>query len=400
MADQSASSPYSTGSSAWNDVPAPLTQIYQQGFGQLGQQLARPYTTYNNPRIADLTGLQQQAMSTASGLTGSLGSIYQSALNAIGGSPSGGGGGGFSASAGGGGYGFDPSKLKAYTPDVDKSKMETSTGAWINPGVASSYMSPYTTGVIDRIAQLGQRNLQENLLPGINSTFTGAGQFGSTRNANFNNRALRDTQEAILGEQAKALEQGYSTAGNLFSSDAARALQSQQGTASNLLGLGNLGLSANTAANQAQLQAGQINSEAATRMASVGVQSQANALNAEQNRVRNYLDLASGMAGNIGNAINLQNSLGGQQQNLNQQNLDLAYKDYMNQQNYPMSNLQNVLALANPIANATGVKTTANSYVTPGLSGAQRATGLIGGLGQLASNGVLDSAGSFIGSLF
>lgn len=390
MADQQ---PFVTGQSQWRDLPTPLTQIYQQGWGQLGQQLARPYTTYNNPRIADLSDLQRQAMSTASGLTGGLGSIYQNAMSAIGQSAP-------TVSAPGGGGGVDMSKIAKFNPTLDKSKMMMSSGAWTDPGVSSSYMSPYTSGVVDRIAQLGGRNLRENLLPGINSTFTGAGQFGSTRNADFTNRALRDTQESILGEQAKALESGYNTAGNLYGTDAARALQAQQGTASNLLGAENLGLGANTAANQAYLQAGQINSQAAQNAAQMNLQAQIANQNAAQNRANQWLSLGNNMVGGLSQAANLQNTLGQQQQGLNQQNLNLAYQDFMNQQQYPMTNLQNVMSMANPTANITGSGTEAKSYVTPGTSTAQRMTGVIGGLGQLAKNGAFDGLANTIGSWF
>jgi hypothetical protein len=59
---------------------------------------------------------------------------------------------------------------------------------------------------------MGNRNLSENVLPGVNSTFAGAGQFGSTRNADFTNRALRDNQQVISNAQATALNQAYDQA--------------------------------------------------------------------------------------------------------------------------------------------------------------------------------------------
>jgi len=90
------------------------------------------------------------------------------------------------------------------------------------PQAVGSYMNPYTTNVVDRIAQLGQRNLSENLLPQVNSTFTGAGQFGSTRNADFTNRALRDANESILGQQASALQTGFQNASTNALNDLSR----------------------------------------------------------------------------------------------------------------------------------------------------------------------------------
>lgn len=88
-----------------------------------------------------------------------------------------------------------------------------------------NYMSPYTDSVVNRIAQLGERNLTENLLPQVNSTFAGAGQFGSTRNADFTNRALRDANESILGQQASALQTGYQNASQNALQDMSRQAQ-------------------------------------------------------------------------------------------------------------------------------------------------------------------------------
>lgn len=90
------------------------------------------------------------------------------------------------------------------------------------PQAISSYMNPYTTNVVNQIARLGQRNLSENLLPQVNSTFTGAGQFGSSRNQDFTNRALRDANESILGQQATALQTGYQNAATNSLNDLSR----------------------------------------------------------------------------------------------------------------------------------------------------------------------------------
>lgn len=92
-------------------------------------------------------------------------------------------------------------------------------------GGIQNFMNPYNQQVTDRIAQLGARNLTENLLPGVSDAFIQAGQFGGSRMGEFGSRALRDTQEAILGEQAKALQSGFNTALGASESDLARQLQ-------------------------------------------------------------------------------------------------------------------------------------------------------------------------------
>lgn len=143
------------------------------------------------------------------------------------------------------------------------------------PSQVNNYMSPYTDSVVNRIAQLGQRNLTENLLPQVNSTFTGAGQFGSTRNGEFEARALRDANESILGQQANALQSGYQNAISNFQNDATR--------------IGN----------------------AANMSTQLGYQD-------------------AGMLSQIGQ----------QQQALDQNSLDLAYRDFLQQRDYPKNNLQ------------------------------------------------------------
>ena len=87
------------------------------------------------------------------------------------------------------------------------------------------YMSPYQQGVLDVIAKQGARNLSENLLPQVSDAFIKAGQFGSSRMGEFGSRALRDTQEAILNQQAQAAQQGYGQSMQAAQADLARQAQ-------------------------------------------------------------------------------------------------------------------------------------------------------------------------------
>lgn len=146
----------------------------------------------------------------------------------------------------------------------------------------AKFQSPYLEGVTNRIAQLGARNLTENLLPGVNDTFTKAGQFGSRNNADFTNRALRDTQEAILGKQAETLQAGQDAAMNAYNSAMGRSAAAGQQ-------LGALG----------QLQQG------------LGLKD------------------AAALEG-----------IGQTQQQLNQKNLDTAYSDYTEKRDYDRNNIQ------------------------------------------------------------
>jgi len=87
------------------------------------------------------------------------------------------------------------------------------------------YMSPYQQGVLDVIAKQGARNLSEVLLPQVSDAFIKAGQFGSNRMGEFGRRALRDTQESILNQQAQAAQQGYGQSLSAAQADLARQAQ-------------------------------------------------------------------------------------------------------------------------------------------------------------------------------
>ena len=92
-------------------------------------------------------------------------------------------------------------------------------------GGVSQYMSPYQSGVMDVIAKQAGRNLSENLLPNVSDAFIKAGQFGGTRMGEFGSRALRDTQEAVLNQQAQLANQGYGQALGASQADLARQAQ-------------------------------------------------------------------------------------------------------------------------------------------------------------------------------
>lgn len=158
----------------------------------------------------------------------------------------------------------------------------TAAGATFDPTEFAKYQSPYIDGVVNRIAQLGARNLSENLLPQVNDTFTGAGQFGSSRHADFTNRAVRDANESILGQQSLALQQAQDSAMSNYQTAMGRKLQAGEQ-------LGTLG----------QLQQ-QLSTQDAAALESIGQS----------------------------------------QQQQNQSSLDLAYKDFQEQRDYPRTQVE------------------------------------------------------------
>jgi hypothetical protein len=212
---------------------------------------------------------------------------------------------------------------------------------WTDPGTQSAYMSPYTSSVVNEIARLGNQNFNENIMPQINASMIGSGQFGSTRNAANLGNAATQAQQNITGQQASALESGYSTAGNLFNQDAARQQQQQQMQGQTALGAGQLAATTG-------LQGGQQQGALAQAGSALGMQD------------------AQGMQ-----------AIGQQQQQLQQTGLDTDYNNLVAQQQYGWNNLNNL----NTIVRGAQLPTSQTSMTQGPLSRTQGASPLA----QLAS---------------
>jgi len=145
-------------------------------------------------------------------------------------------------------------------------------------GQIQNYMDPYREQVVNRIGELGQRQLTENLLPTLQAQGISAGQFGGTRGAEAMGRALRDTQESTLAAQSQALSQGYGQAAQLAGSDAARQLQAAQAAA----GLGTTAAGLQSADLQRGMAAGQQLGALGTTAAGLGTSDLQRALAASQ----------------------------------------------------------------------------------------------------------------------
>lgn len=168
------------------------------------QNLAnKPYAPYEQPRIAGFTPTEQLGMKAAVQEAGA----YQPYLG---------------AATGALGRAAEASTLTAAQPYLAQA-------AQTFPGAVSQYMSPYNQAVTQRIADIGLRQLQEKFLPAVGEEFIKAGQFGpgpgSSRMGEFGARALRDVQESVLAEQAKALQAGYGQAADIFGKDVSRAAE-------------------------------------------------------------------------------------------------------------------------------------------------------------------------------
>jgi len=183
------------------------------------------------------------------------------------------------------------------------------------------YMNPYMQSVVNRIAEEGNRNLTENILPALEAKFVRLGQHGSSKHATLARRAAREIQGEISAKQAQALASGYQQAAQVFNADQARAL------------------------------------EGARQMATLGGLSQAGLLSdiamlGEQGRYRQQQEQAA---------------------------KDIAYQDFLRQQNYPLEMLAHQAALLHGIPTPTQQTSYQQSPATPQLN-------VLGQLGNLAGN--------------
>jgi hypothetical protein len=217
-------------------------------------------------------------------------------------------------------------------------------GSTYNSGEANAYLNPYVGNVVNNIATLGDRNLNENVLPGINSTFTGAGQFGSSRNGDFDARAIRDNGMNIGMQQDQTMMQAQQAADTSYAAEKQRQLQSGAGLAGLSTAATNV---AGGYGNQSQQQTniGSTLGNIGTQQVQAGTQ-QAGLGNDIVNQGQALGSLGSTLGGLAGQGqtlnINDANSLltaGGLQQNTDQKALDAAYQDFIDRRDYPTSGL-------------------------------------------------------------
>lgn len=274
----SASSNYSQSST---QLPSWYTDYTQQILDRAAQFAAQPYQTYGGPRIATQDPNSVNAEQQSGGLPASAGASTQAAQNLI------------QGAAG------NNNPLSVAQPYLNQGTNPTYN-------TVGNYLNPYNQNVTDAIAQAGNTNFQNNVMPQLQSSIIGAGNItgSSTEGTNLIENAAKQNEQNITQAQASALQQGYT--GSLSAA--------QAGNANALTAAGQA-----ATANEAQTAAG-INAGAAT--SNVGTQG-----------VNNQI------AG-----INTENTLGQQNQGYNQSNLNLAYNDFLQQQQYPLTQMTNLQA--------------------------------------------------------
>lgn len=356
---------------------------YRRGIAGKATAIAgNGYQAYPDARLADFNGDQQNAFQSVRNNQGDwkpeLGAAQQTAASIA---PNADARLAQGAQYGAGALGSVTGAAGAAN-DIAGSAAGAANGAVAGPAQTftnnyQQYMSPYTANVVNEIGRLGNQNLQENLIPGVQDQFLGNGQFGSTRNADILGRTVRDAQTNISGLQSNALQAGYNTAGTLFNQDANRAQQQGQLQATTALNAGQLGtqtaLGGGSMVGQTALGAGTL----ANNGASIGAY-------ADTAQAAQQGALAT-MQQTLGNndAQNLAN-VGSAQQGLTQAGLNTSYQDFLNQRDNDKNNLTWMNSMVNGLpVNTSSTQITNNPATNANTFGASPAASGMGALSQI-----------------
>lgn len=390
----SAPTPGTSSSSTQVQLPEWYTQYTTDMLGRAQAAANLPYAQYTGPRIAGFTPTETGGFE----LTKTAATAYQPFLQQAGSALGQAGGvSGLGAAAGDFGrasgmlgataaqplftqaagmsaaqaaqpfltQGITPIQEAGRASAISAAQPYLSAAARTFPQAAQEYMNPYVQNVVNQIAEQGVRQLQEKYLPAVGQEFIGAGQFsvgpGSTRMGEFGARALRDVQEAVLGEQAKALQAGYGQAADIYGRDVAR-FADLAGTVGQL-GTADYNRLLESGARIADIGAkvGQLTGDDAARLAEIGratgtltAQDAANLARIAESKgqlaqgdAAALRDLASkySMLGETSQALGLRGAeavtgVGAKERAMQQANLDLAYQDFLKQEAYPKEQIK------------------------------------------------------------
>ena len=178
-------------------------------------------------------------------------------------------------------------------------------GGQFDSQAAQQYMSPYSQNVVDYQKSQALRDFQI-AQPMRNAQAVSSGAFGGSRGAIMDAEAQRTLNSQLQGIEATGQQNAFQNAQQQYNADQARRLQAQgMGEQSRQYGAG-LGM-----------QGLQTGLQSASTLGQLGQTQYGQQMGINQ----------------------LQNQYGTQQQQQAQRPLDMAYQDFMNQQNYPYKQL-------------------------------------------------------------
>jgi len=319
------------------ELPPWLDSYAQDTLKFAGEVADRPYQSYTGNRVAGMTGDQNAAAQTIRNMQGQAGQGISTAQT---------------MTAGVAGY-------SPLTVGANYNPQQVSTGTLAGADL-SDYQNPYTQQVINS----GLDTLEQSRRAGLNQTADqaiAAGAFGGSRQGVaegvVNAQSSKD-KAAFVAEQQAA---NYNQAVQNYTNDQARLLSAA--TANQTAGLNAASLN----------QQGQISNQ----------QALANAANLQLAAANQYGNLALSGQQAAMNDASAQSQVGAQQQAVTQAGYDVAYNNWLEQQNYPLQQLQTRLsALGGTPYGGT------STQITP-VAGQNRAMGALGGAATGASMGAM-----------
>jgi len=294
------------------ELPAWLEDVTKENLAKAQQIADRPYEAYGGQLTAGFTPTQQQAFEYGISGIGQQAPNYQAAQQAAAGAA-------------------------AYQP-------QNVTAQNFLQGDISAYMNPYIQNVEDRAIANAQRSAQMNINQ-LGASAARSGAFGGSRLGVAEGVAAAEAARGVGDLSAQLRSQGFQQAQGIMSADQARALQ------------------ADLANQQAGLQGGQLNLQAAGQMGSLAGQ-------AQQSRL-----------GDLG----VLSGIGAEQQAMQQRLLDEAYARFLEERNAPVEGLNLRLAAtsATPYGSTkteTRPGTEGPSALSTGLGAAASVASIIGAL--------------------
>lgn len=270
---------------------------YVTSVARRGEEISnRPYEAYTGPRIAGFNNNQTQAFNAVQGLGGTYQPLFSQGSTAMGQAQT--------------GY----QGTQNYQP-TNFTTNDITSQDW-NSGIASQYMNPYTTQVLQKQEGLAtERFLADQTRRDLSRAKSGS--FGGYRHGIANEVARDQFNRGLDLTAAESLQRGYDTAYGQFANDRNSSITTQAG---------------NRAANFAAQQAGEQSRQFGANLGLQGAQglSQIGQQLYQQGALTR--DLA-------GKDIADLRSVGQQQQDQAQQGLDLAYTDFVNQRDYERNQL-------------------------------------------------------------
>lgn len=286
------------------DVPKWMSDYTQGLIAKANAVSAEPYQAYEGPRIAGFDPSQERAFGMVEGNVGKFDPMMAEAAA------------GTRTAAG-------ANPLATAQPYMDKA-----AGSF--PGAVDQYMDPYIQNVLNRQESMATRTLEEKFLPALQKSFIGAGQFGSrgpgSSMETMGLRGVRDISEGLEEQRLGALSGAYGQAADIYGRDVGRQADLAR-TAGTL-----------------EMQGAELGLRGAQQLGALGESSQAMAAR---------------------DAAGLE-AVGAQQRDLPQASMDLAYQDFLKQQQHPKEQVGFLSDVIRGLPSAAVGSSTTSSQTGPG----------------------------------